>query len=65
MMAWSPQHQTSLFPDSVIISYYLTEEWRRLVEGAGFELLEQRLVRSELNVNPDARGWIETYARKR
>jgi hypothetical protein len=34
------------------------------LEGAGFELLEQRLKRTTEHVSPGATGWIETFARK-
>jgi ubiquinone/menaquinone biosynthesis C-methylase UbiE len=45
-------------------SFYRAEEWLELVEGAGFELIEQRLKRTREHVTPGATGWIETYARK-
>lgn len=44
--------------------YYRAEEWTSLLEGSGFELIEERLKRTTDHLNPGATGWIETFARK-
>ena len=44
--------------------YYMEDEWRTLIESAGFDMIDQRIGTSMQGLNAGATGWIETFARR-
>lgn len=44
--------------------FYEAPEWQALLNGAGFEIIDQRVNPTTYGLTKGANGWIETFARK-